>query len=124
MKISKKTINIILFVLFSLFAIIQLNDPDSAIWFSIYAAVAAICLYSGFKTLPKVFLIMVIILLLVYALFHFSLFIDYLQKDHKEEIFGAMVYEKPYLEGSREFMGLLIAALAMLYQLKKESIKN
>ncbi|NIJ45526.1 hypothetical protein FHR24_001994 [Wenyingzhuangia heitensis] len=119
MKISSKTINIILFVLFSLFAVVQLNDPDSAVWFSIYAAVAVICVYSAFKTLPKLFLIVVIALLLGYSLFYFSLFIDYLQIDHKEEIFGTMVYEKPYLEGSREFMGLLIAALGVLYQLKK-----
>lgn len=63
---------------------------------------------------------MVIIILLVgYAAFHFSLFIDYLQTENKEEIFGEMVYEKPYLEGSREFMGLLIAALGVMYQLKK-----
>lgn len=110
--------------MFSLFAVIQLNDPDSAIWFSIYAIVAAICLYSSFKTLPKMFLNIVIILLLGYSLFHFSLFLDYLQKDHKEEIFGAMVYEKPYLEGSREFMGLLIAAFAMLYQKKKSPVNK
>ena len=40
-------------------------------------------------------------------------------EDILEEIFGEMVYEKPYLEGSREFLGLLLAALGILYQLKK-----
>lgn len=119
-KISSKTINIILFVLFGLFAVVQLNDPDSALWFSIYAAVAVICIYSAFKTLPKPFLIGVIVLLFAYSLFYLSLFIDYLNTDEKEEIFGKMVYEKPYLEGSREFLGLLIAALGVMYQLKKK----
>jgi len=29
-----------------------------------------------------------------------------------------MVYDKPYLEGAREFIGLLIAAIGVIYQLK------
>ncbi len=98
---------------------VQLNDPDGILWFFVYAIVGAICLYSNFKTIPKSILIIVIILLLGYAGFHFSLFMDYLQTENKEEIFGEMVYEKPYLEGSREFLGLLMAALGVFYQLRK-----
>ncbi len=97
----------------------QLNDPDGIIWFLVYALVAGICLYSNYRTIPKYTLLLVAVLLLAYAGFHFSLFLDYLQTENKEEIFGEMVYEKPYLEGSREFLGLLIAALGVLYQLKK-----
>ena len=96
----------------------QLNDPDSALWFSIYLFVALICLVSNFKVIPKPILIITIVGLLGYSLFHFSLFLDYLQIDNKKEIFGEMVYQKPYLEGSREFLGLLIAAIAIFYQLK------
>ena len=44
---------------------------------------------------------------------------DYLQIEDKNEIFGKMVYEKPYLEGSREFLGLIMAAGALLFQLTK-----
>lgn len=115
---NKKTINIILCVIFILFAVMQLNDPDGIIWFLIYALVAGICLYSAFKRVPKFALWLVIIGLLSYSAFHLTLFIDYLQTDNKEEIFGEMVYEKPYLEGTREFLGLWIAALAIIYQLK------
>ncbi|MBT3442589.1 MAG: hypothetical protein HN440_02610, partial [Flavobacteriaceae bacterium] len=43
---------------------------------------------------------------------------DYLETENKEEIFGEMVYDKPYLEGTREFIGLLIAAFGIIYQLK------
>ncbi|GAA3563244.1 transmembrane 220 family protein [Snuella lapsa] len=119
MNRSKKLINVGLFILFGIFAFVQLNDPDAWIWFAIYGFVAAICLYSSFKVIPKKVLIAVIIGLLAYSAFHFSLFVTYLQTDHKEEIFGKMVYEKPYLEGSREFLGLLIAALGVLYLLKQ-----
>ncbi|WP_406684915.1 transmembrane 220 family protein [Seonamhaeicola sp. MEBiC1930] len=117
---SKKTTNYFLFVVFTLFAVIQLNDPDSVLWFSIYFYVALICLIANFKTIPKILLNITIAGLLIYSIFHFSLFIDYLQTDNKKEIFGEMVYEKPYLEGTREFIGLLLAALSVLYILKQK----
>ena len=119
MKTSKKVINIFLLIIFLLFAIVQLNDPDGIIWFLIYGIVGVICLYSNFKEIPKKILIGIIFLLLIYTAFHFSLFIDYLRTENKEEIFGEMVYEKPYLEGSREFLGLLIAIFGVFYQLKR-----
>lgn len=119
MNKSKKIINVVLFILFGIFAVLQLNDPDAIVWFSIYGVVAAICLYSNFRAIPKKVLILIIIALLAYSAFHLSLFITYLQTEHKEELFGKMVYEKPYLEGSREFLGLLIAALGVLYLLKQ-----
>ncbi|MGC6432148.1 MAG: transmembrane 220 family protein [Jejuia sp.] len=114
----KKITNSILSIIFVAFAIMQLNDPDGWLWFFIYLSVAGICFVSTFKTLPKILLWGIIVALVTYSCFHFSLFIDYLQTEHKEEIFGEMVYEKPYLEGSREFLGLLIAAFAVAYQLK------
>lgn len=118
---TKKVINSILSILFVLFAVVQLNDPDGILWFSIYIMVAIICFYSIFKVIPKKILWVIIIGLLIYSAFYFSLFIDYLQKDQKSEIFGEMVYEKPYLEGSREFLGVLIAALGVCYQLRKRN---
>ncbi len=114
----KKIVNGTLSLLFVLFAIVQLNDPDGILWFSIYLMVAFICLISVFKRIPSYILWIIFGGLLVYSAFHFTLFIDYLGRDHKEEIFGKMVYEKPYLEGSREFLGLLIAAAGVWYQLK------
>ncbi|MEW4924012.1 transmembrane 220 family protein [Algibacter sp. 2305UL17-15] len=116
-----KIINYALFFLFVVFAIIQLNDPDGILWFSIYFLVALIHLISNFKAISKFILISVIIGLLIYSAFHFSLFIEYMQTENKEEIFGEMVYKKPYLEGTREFLGLFIAAFSVLYQLKKTS---
>jgi len=115
---QKKITNFILCVLFIIFALLQLNDPDGILWFSIYFIVAIICLYHNFKPIPKSFLVLTLIALLAHSAFHFSLFIDYLETENKKEIFGEMVYDKPYLEGTREFIGLLIAALGIVYQLK------
>ena len=124
-SISKqnKIKNLILFILFVIFAVLQLNDPDGKLWFSIYFIVSLICLYNNFKPVPKSILVLSIIALMSYSVFHFSLFIDYLNTENKEEIFGEMVYDKPYLEGTREFIGLLLAALGIMYQIKIRKFK-
>ena len=120
---QNKIKNLILFILFVIFAVLQLNDPDGKLWFSIYFIVSLICLYNTFKPVPKSILILSIIALMSYSVFHFSLFIDYLYTENKEEIFGEMVYDKPYLEGTREFIGLLLAALGIMYQIKIRKFK-
>ena len=121
---QKKGINFILCILFIIFAMLQLNDPDGILWFFIYFIVAIMCLYNSFKLIPKPVLMVTLVALIAYAAFHFSLFIDYLKTENKEEIFGEMVYDKPYLEGTREFIGLLIAAFGIIFQLKIRKKNN
>ena len=120
---QQKIKNLFLFVLFVLFAVLQLNDIDGELWFSIYFIVSLLCLYNTFKAIPKSILILSIISLMTYSAFHFSLFIDYLNTENKVEIFGEMVYDKPYLEGTREFVGLLLAAFGIMYQIKIRNLK-
>ena len=120
---QQKIKNLFLFVLFVLFAVLQLNDIDGELWFSIYFIVSLLCLYNTFKAIPKSILILSIIALMTYSAFHFSLFIDYLNTENKVEIFGEMVYDKPYLEGTREFVGLLLAAFGIMYQIKLRKLK-
>lgn len=120
MKFTKDNIiRVILFLLFIYFAIVQLNDPDPIHWFTIYALIAVLFLVSIFKPIPKISIYILSLALLIYAGYHFLYFIDFLQIDNKQELFGEMVYEKPYLEGTREFLGLIIAAAALLFLLKK-----
>lgn len=115
---SSKLINIVLAIVFVLFAVIQLNDPDPIQWFLLYFLVSCVFLYANYKTISKKFLIVLIIAYVGYSGLYFSYFMDWIEIDHKEEIFGKMVYEKPYLEGTREFLGLLIAAGALFYLFK------
>ncbi|XMO87569.1 transmembrane 220 family protein [Algibacter sp. AS12] len=115
----KKIINFILCGLFVIFAVLQLNDPDPTLWFLIYLIVAIIALVSNYMVVPKLVIVLICIGLVVYAAMHFSLLLEWFQTDNKSEIFGEMVYEKAYLEGSREFIGLSMALAALLFQLKK-----
>lgn len=112
-------INSLLFIVFSMFAFVQLNDPDPIRWVTLYGIVALISLFSNFRKIPRSVIYLFTVILLVYAGFHFTYFIDYLQIEDKNELFGKMVYEKPYLEGTREFLGLIMAAGALLFQLTK-----
>ncbi|MDP5157205.1 MAG: transmembrane 220 family protein [Flaviramulus sp.] len=118
---KKKLINIILFVLFTLFAVFQLNDPDPFHWFLIYGFVALISLIAIFKALPKPLIWIMVLGLLIYSGFYIQYFFEWLQIENKSEVFGEMVYQKPYLEGTREFLGLVLAAIALMFQLKKTS---
>tara|TARA_B100000809_G_scaffold49995_2_gene44977 strand:- start:2921 stop:3316 length:396 start_codon:yes stop_codon:yes gene_type:complete len=114
----RRIINVILCVLFALFAFVQLNDPDPVKWVVIYASASIVSLLSNYIVLPKAFIYAVVIGYLIFAGVHLSYFLDWLGIEEKSELFGKMVYEKPHLEGTREFLGLLIAAAGVLFQLR------
>jgi len=61
----------------------------------------------------------VILAFALFAFYHVGHFYDWLLSDDKSELFGDMIYDKPYIEGTREFMGLLIAIGALIYLLKR-----
>ena len=121
---KRKKINIALAVLYVLFAIVQLNDPDPIEWFLLYFFVAVFCVVANFVVLPKKLLLGLIVAYLLYSGYYFSYFMDWIQIEHKEELFGKMVYEKPYLGGTREFLGLLIAAAGLFYLYVKVPSEN
>jgi hypothetical protein len=98
-----------------MFAYVQFNDPDPVVWILIYGIVAVLLGLSNFLTLPKIVLYVVMAGLILFALFHAGYFLDWLRSEDKSELFGEMVYEKPYIEGTREFLGLLIALGGLWY---------
>jgi hypothetical protein len=119
MKTGTKVINWILFVIFLLFALVQLNDPDPLIWFVTYFIVALFAILSNFIRIPKWYYYLAVAGLVIFALFHANYFMEWIITENKGELFGEMVYEKPYIEGTREFMGLVLALMAIIYLLRK-----
>ena len=119
LKVSRKRkwIQAILGLVFLSFAFLQLNDPDPVRWFLVYFLVAGLCFTNLFVRVDKRLLQIFLVVLIAYAAYHLSFFWDWLHTGSKGEIFGEMVYEKPYLEGTREFLGLLLAAGAITYLL-------
>ena len=115
--------NISLFVVFTLFAGIQLNDPDPLLWVVIYGVVAIAALLAQFAPgLPLRTPILVYqIVLSIYSLFYLPSLIDYFAQPNKIELVGQMKAESPLIEGTREMLGLVIAVVALHFIKKTDS---
>lgn len=112
---SKKIIHAALAALFVLFAYFQLNDPDPERWVTVYGMVAGLSLLHGFwKPLPYVTFALMC-LCLFWALTLVPSMLEWFGTDDKSEMLGHMMDDKPYIEGTRELGGLLIAAGALFY---------
>lgn len=112
-----KALNWFFTVMFVLFGALQYNDPDPYIWVPLYLYAAFLCLQAAKgKFIPKAYLAGMIIYL-VYAAF---LFFDgdgviSWAKDHDaENLVQTMKAEKPWIEETREFGGLIILFSSML----------
>lgn len=106
------------FLIFAAFAFVQLNDPDPLFWASIYGLVALASLVRTFGISNEKAFLVLTILLVVCSLFYIPGFIEYLAQPDKNQIMGEMVYKKPYIEETREFLGLWLAAAANFHQYK------
>ncbi len=120
----QKIINGLFFIIFTLFAALQVNDPDPIIWFSIYMIVGLISLFSFFWIIPRVLIWVLIIVFLIYAMYLFPSFIEWLQSKNDNNIFSKLIDEKPNSEETKEFLGLLIAIGGLAFQLRKSTTES
>lgn len=112
-----KSFNIIMAVLFIAFAALQYNDPDPLLWISLYLYAAYLCInrFRG-KFQPRGYALA----LLVYTVYAVYLFFDgngvlsWVKDHHAESLVTTMKAEKPWIEESREFGGLMILMVTMI----------
>ncbi len=102
-------------ILFLAFAYLQMNDPDPALWVIIYGTVGVVCILAALRGVSKRLLLAFIFILLIYAATLIPGFFTWLTGPDKEEIFGEMIYDRPYIEETREFLGLLMAVGALVF---------
>lgn len=112
-----KTFNIIFCFVFISFAAVQYNDPDPYLWIIIYLYTAILC-WLAFKDkfFPTAYLIGIIIYALyaLYKVFDANGLIDWFTKHNAENIAETMKAEKPWIEETREFFGLVILIVVLL----------
>ena len=111
----QKIINILIVLLFILFAIVQLNDPDAALWGGIYLFVAGV---AGFAIQQKYS-----ILILITALVLGTIGLIYLapatyeaivQYDSTRPTDPTITHtDNVHTEAIKEFFGLLVALIAL-----------
>ncbi len=111
----KNVINIILTVLFVLFALVQFNDPDPLLWVLIYGSIA---LVSGLAVKgiynQKVLLIMMVACI-AGSIYYFPGLMELVSDHQVSDLTRSMKADQPFIEESRESLGLIVGFLALLY---------
>lgn len=118
-----KVINIILTLLFILFAVVQLNDPDPWLWVAIYGLVAGVSGFAIFKKYSKGVVYLGIAICIIGIGILFPELINWM-KMGTPNIAETMKAERSYIEFVREFFGLAISLVALLfhfYQIRKKT---
>ena len=109
--------NLICCLLFVFSAALQYNDPDPYIWIPIYMYGAILCwLAFRNKFYPRAYLVGIA----VYIVYAVGLFfwkngvLDWVTKHNAEDIAATMKAEKPWIEETREFLGLVILIVVLI----------
>ena len=114
MKIS----NLVLTAIFILFAYFQLDDPDPFNWMALYFFMAAVCLFAAYGKRNKYVLWAGIAVCLIWMGILLPEFINWINIG-MPNIAGQMKAEEPYIEFTREFLGLGICLGVLFWQNKK-----
>jgi hypothetical protein len=113
-----KVINLLLAAMFMVFAFLQINDPDPLIWIVIYGAMVVTCVLAAFNTYYKPGIFVLIGLYLVYSFFYLDGVMEWFAKPDKAMLFDDVMKMKyPYIEESREFLGLMICIIVLVVHL-------
>ena len=106
-----KIFNLIFCFIFIVFGALQYNDPDPYLWIPIYLFTAFLCWKASkgvFHPMITLTSIAFFTLYAIYKVFDQNGLIDWVNIHHAENIAETMKAEKPWVEESREFFGLVI----------------
>jgi hypothetical protein len=115
---TNKIVNFLLAVMFLIFAFLQLNDPDPAMWILIYGAMAVVCILAMFKFYSRVALIALLAIYVICSVFYLPGVQEWLSQGNKAQLFDNVAkMEHPFIEESREFLGLSINIVVLVVYL-------
>jgi hypothetical protein len=112
-----KVINWLFIVLFVFSAALQYNDPDPYVWMPLYLYGAFLCYQATRKKYnPALYLIGIVIYIsyAAYLFFDKTGVLNWTQEHNAESIVQSMHAEKPWIEETREFLGLIILIATLL----------
>ena len=112
-----KVFNLIFTLLFILFAALQYNDPDPYLWIPLYLFAAAMCwLAFRQKFYPKLYLVGIAVYTIyaTYLFFSKDGMLDWIREHQSEDITSEMKATKPWIEATREVLGLVIMIVVLL----------
>jgi len=107
-------VHLLLATLFFIFGIVQWNDPDPYLWIGLYFLVG-ICILLSIYTTKSSYPIMLGMVFFVVALIDYIPDVSQWVKDGMPSIVGSMKAESEYVELVREFFGLFISLVTLIY---------
>lgn len=112
-----KIFNIFFCIVFILFAVVQYNDPDPYLWIPIYLYPALLCylkvMQKPISSMAYWAGFLVFGAYAIYKMFDTNGIIDWIQFHNASNIASTMKAEKPWIEESREFFGLVIILIVL-----------
>lgn len=111
-----KILKIILAILFVLFAYVQLNDPDPGLWILVYGVMAVLCVMAYFNKYPVRIMIVLASGYLILSVLHFDGMLEWLTSPNRKLLFDDFAkMQYWYIEEAREFLGLLVCLVVIIY---------
>ena len=107
-----KVINVVLAILFFIFAALQLNDLDPWAWVGIYGWVAFLCGMNAVGYFSPKAVLGTILLTILGIGWYLPDFISWLQNG-MSSITSSMKAETPHVELVREFLGLVLVLITL-----------
>jgi len=109
-------LHIFLAVMFLGFASLQVNDPDPVVWILIYGAMAVVCVMAIFEVYNKILMAVLAIAYIVYCVILWPSVLIWLAQEDRGVLFSEVMRMKyPYIEESREFLGLVICLMVLAF---------
>lgn len=109
-----KYLSIFFALMFMAFAALQVNDPDPVLWILIYGVMAVVSVMAIFEFYARKLMMALAGLFLVYMIILFPGVAEWFRQDDRSVLFDdVMKMQYPYIEESREFLGLLICQVVL-----------
>lgn len=100
--------------LFTIFALLQINDPDPYVWIPIYGVVALICFFNAKKKYDRFAHLVILACCIIFGinlLIKSDSVVSWFNDHNAESLVENMKATKPWIENTREFGGLLIITI-------------
>jgi hypothetical protein len=111
-----RILNSILALMFLAFAFVQVNDPDPILWILIYGAMAVFAVMAIFEYYIPAFMYALAIGFVVYLIILFPGMMDWYRSPNRSLLFDDLAkMQYYYIEEAREFLGLLICAVTLIF---------
>ena len=109
-----KLLNLILAIIFLAFALLQINDPDPYLWIALYGGIALLFGFAAFGQYRKWPILAGLVVCVFELASLMPAFVDWMQSG-MPSITETMHAETPHVELVREFLGLAIALVGLIF---------